>query len=116
MKRKSLNKKTADVEVSDVESEEEQETQEEEKEKPKKKGTKRVKPSATDSTEKEEKKGYNWSAIVIMLMFAIPMLITGVMHVRYRFLHRSISIYYNPVIHMNSFGRFSISCIQKQQN
>jgi hypothetical protein len=32
--------------------------------------------------EKEEKKGYNWGAIVIMLMFAIPMLITGTMQVR----------------------------------
>eukprot|EP01033_Poteriospumella_lacustris_P019814 gene19814-14408_t len=75
MKRASKREsKPDDVDVDDVESEEEPQ----EEVKPKKKSQKknRVDPGVV---EKEEKKGYNWGAIVIMLMFAIPMLITGTM-------------------------------------
>ena len=78
MKRASKREsKPDDVDVDDVESEEEPQ----EEVKPKKKSQKknRVDPGVV---EKEEKKGYNWAAIVIMLMFAIPMLITGTMQVR----------------------------------
>lgn len=78
---KRANKKESkpeDVDVDDVESEEE-EPQEEVK--PKKKSQKKSRANP-DAPEKEEKKGYNWGAIAIMLMFAIPMLITGTMQVR----------------------------------
>lgn len=76
MKRSSKKEsKSNEVDVDDVESEEEPQ----EEVKPKKKSQKkRVDP---DAVEKEEKKGYNWGAIAIMLMFAIPMLITGTMQV-----------------------------------
>lgn len=79
MKRRGENKKELEgVGVSDVESEEDVQSEQ----KPKQKNSeKKIKKSTIERDEKEENKGLNWSAIVIMLLFAIPMVITGAMQV-----------------------------------